>query len=153
MAISSLLTTVTDAIENISISGVTVKDYDGIVTNWQSTPNVLYPNPEGFLTGFQPPEYQSFLHGANAQVDFSYTLNYRFLGTQLGNLGNFSTAYKAVVDKYLLILAAIVTNHSAADGKADIEFGAVTFGPMLDPAGNSYHGADISINVTEMQNT
>ena len=152
MAISSLLTTVTNDIESISISGVTVKDYDGIVANWQSTPNVLYPNPENFITNFSM-EYQSFTHGANAQVNLSYTLNYRFLGTLLGNLGNFPTAYKDVVDKVVLILNAIVTNHSAASGAASIEFGNPSFGPRNDPAGNTYHGADISIDVMEMQNT
>ena len=152
MAISSLLTTVTDAIEDISVSGVTVKDYDGIVANWQSTPNVLYPNPENFLTNFAL-EYQSFGHGATAQVDISYTLNYRFLGTQLGNLGNFPTAYKAVVDKVVLIINAVITNHSAASGAASVEVSSVTFGPVEDPAGNSYHGADIAFDVMEMQNT
>jgi hypothetical protein len=152
MAISSLLTTVTGAIDDLSISGVTIKNYDGIVANWASTPNVLYPNPENFLTNFSV-DYQSFLHGASAQVNFNYTLNYRFLGTQVGNLGNFPIAYGAMVDKVILIIAAIVTNHSYADGKASVELGPVTFGAREDPAGNMYHGADIALNVTEMQNT
>ena len=152
MAISSLLTTVTSAIESISISGVTVRDYDGVVVNWVSTPNVLYPNPDNFLTNFSL-EYKSFTHGASAQVDFSYTLNYTFLGTQVGNIGNFPTAYKDLVDKVVLIINAIVTNHSAASGDASIELGAVAFSALNDPAGNQYHGANIAINVTEMQNT
>jgi len=119
MTISSLLTTVTGDIANLSISGVKIVNYNGIVASWIAQPNVLYPNPENFITNFRV-EYQSFLHGASAQVNFNYTLNYRFLGTQLGNLSNFPVAYSAVVDKYLLILAAIVTNHSAASGKADL---------------------------------
>jgi hypothetical protein len=152
MAISSLLTTITDEISALSISGVTIKDYDGIVANWASTPYVLYLNPENPLTGFSP-DYKSFLHGALAQVDLNYTLNYRFLGTQVGNLGNTAVAYSDVVNKVVLIINAAITNHSYASGKASVELGAVTFGPRTDPAGNSYHGADIALTVSEMQNT
>ena len=151
MAISSLLTSVTGAIDDISVSGVTIKNYDGIVSNWLSTPNVLYPSPESFLTGFSM-EYQSFPHGATAQVNLKYTLNYRFLGTALGNMGNFPTAYADVVDKVVLIVNAIITNHSLVSGAADIELRNISFGPRDDPAGNNYHGADIAIDVTEMQN-
>ena len=152
MTISSLLTTITGNIASLSISGVTMKDYNGIVASWKSLPNVMYLNPENPITGFAL-EYQSFGHGAAAQVDFSYTLNYRFLGTQVGDLSNMATAYAAVVDKVKLIINAIVTNHSAASGAGGIELGAVSIGPREDPAGNMYHGADISINVMEMQNT
>ena len=101
MTISSLLTTITNDIAGLSITGVTMKDYDEIVSSWKATPNVFYPNPENFITNFRI-DYQSFQHGASAQVNFSYTLNYRFLGTQVGNLGNMATAYKDVVDKLLL---------------------------------------------------
>jgi len=57
------------------------------------------------------------------------------------------------VNKVMTIINAIITNHSYASGAASIELGGVTFGQRYDPAGNSFHGADIALNVTEMQNT
>jgi hypothetical protein len=153
MTISSLLTTITGEIAALSITGVTIKDYDEVVVNWKAMPNVLYPNVENFLTGLKL-DYESFPHGASAQVNISYTLNYRFLGTQVGNnTATYSLAYKDVIDKVLLIINAIVTNHSYASGKASVELAGVKFGGFSDPSGAFYHGADIALSVVEMQNT
>ena len=152
MTISSLLANIADSISSISISGVTVKDMDQVVANWQSTPNVLYPNPDGYMTGFGL-DYKSFTRGASSQVDIKYTLNYRFLGTQVGNLGNMPVAYAAMISKVVLIINAMITTTAPYDGKVDLVLGSVTFGMREDPAGNQYHGADIALNITEMQNT
>jgi hypothetical protein len=153
MTISTLFATITSEIANLSITGVTIKDYDELVPSWVAIPNVLYPDIDApFLTNFAP-NFQSFRRGANALVDFSYTLNYRFLGTQVGQGNSLFTGYPDMVNKVLLIINAVVTNHSYASGKANIELGPVTLGNREDPAGNQYHGADIALNVTEMQNT
>ena len=152
MAISSNLANITNAIAAISVAGVSVRDVDEISATWKSRPNVLYPNPEAFLTNFSL-EYQSFTHGALAQVDLSYTLNYRFCGTQAGDLSNLGTAYNDMMTKVVLIINAIITNHAPYDGVVSMELGSVTFGPVVDPAGNGYHGADLSFDITEMMNT
>lgn len=151
MTISTLFATVTDFIENLTITGVTIKDFDELSPSWVSTPNILYPNPEGFLTDLRL-EYQSFPHGADAKVNILYTLNYRFLGTQIGVGASLLTGYAAMVSKVILIINAIVTNHTAGSGAVEIELGGVTFGAREDPSGNGFHGADIAINVMEMQN-
>lgn len=152
MTISTLLSTITGEIAALTISGVTIKDYDEIVASWVSHPNVLYPNPDApFLTNFKV-EYVSFPRGASAKADFSYTLNYRFLGTQVGQNNSILKAYPDMIAKVLLIINSMVTNHSYASGSASVELGPVTFGSRVDPAGNQFHGADIALNVTEMQN-
>jgi hypothetical protein len=62
------------------------------------------------------------------------------------------TGYAAMVNKVILIINAIITNHTAGSGAIEIELGGVTFGAREDPSGNGFHGADIAINVMEMQN-
>lgn len=151
MAISSLLADITEAISELSIDGVTVKDTNQIAASWVSLPNVLYPNPEEFITNFQL-QYQSMPRGAEAKVDIRYTLNYRFLGTQIGDMGNLGKAYASMIGKVLLIIAAMMETTSPYDGRVDMELANVTVGARVDPAGNGFHGADIALNIVEMQN-
>ncbi len=151
MTITLQLASITDAIKDLSITGVTVKDYDGIAASWQSQPNVLYPNPEGFITEFSL-DYKSLPRGASADVDISYTLNYRFLGTLVGDLSHMPQAYGEMIDKVADILEVLITNHAPYAGTVDLEVGNISVGARSDPAGNIYHGADIALLVTEMQN-
>jgi len=151
VTISLLLSNITNAIANISITGVTVKDADEIAGSWQSLPNVLYPNPEGFITNFTL-EYPTMLRGANADVDVSYTLNYRFLSSAIGDLGNLPKQYGDLVAKVSSILEAMMSNDMPYSGLVEMEVGGITIGARADPVGNMYNGADIALNVTEMQN-
>jgi hypothetical protein len=151
MTISLLLPSVAGAIANLTATGVTFKNYNGVVASWQSQPNVLYPNPEGFITGFVVTNL-SFPRGASEQCDISYTLNYRFLGTQIGDLANLPAEYGAMIDKLMLVLAALITAHAPYSGAVDMTVGDISVGARSDPAGNLYHGADIALNITEMQN-
>lgn len=153
MTFSLLLSNVCDSISAISISGVTVKDVDQIAPTWISTPNVLYPNPnsEGFITGFGM-EFDSIMQGTNAPITVNYTLNYRFLGTQIGDMANFSSAYADVVSKVALIVNAIISTPAPYSGRVQMSLGSVSVGAKIDPAGNKFHGADIQLNIQEMQN-
>lgn len=149
--IASLMGDITEAIAHLSIDGVTVKDVPQIAASWVSLSNVLYPNPDEFVTNFQL-QYRSLPRGADAKVDIQYTLNYRFLGTQIGDMGNLGKAYSAAIDKILLVIAAMMETTSPYDGRVDMTLGAVSIGARVDPAGNGYHGADIALNIMEMQN-
>lgn len=151
MSVSLLLTSITDAISQLSISGVTIRDYDGITGSWKSTANVLYPNPEGFITNFSV-TYPTVLRGAAAPADVRYTLNYRFLGTQLGDIGGMAKAYADMVDKVALVAAKMIETDAPYSGRVEMQLAGVTIGARTDPAGNVYHGADIALNVMEMQN-
>lgn len=153
MTFSLLLSSVCDSISGISISGVTVKDIDQIAPSWVSMPNVLYPNPnnEGFITGFSM-KFDSIMQGVNSPVTINYTLNYRFLGTAIGDMANFSSAYADVILKLALIVNAIITNPAPYSGRIQMALGDVSVGAKTDPAGNQYHGADFALLIEELQN-
>lgn len=147
---SLYLSSICTAISNLSITGVTIKDVDELAASWQSLPNVLYPNinQPGFVTGFSV-EYPTVNRGTDAMMDVSYTLNYRFLGTQVGSLSNIGTAYGDALTKMLLIVASILDNASPYSGQVLMTLGEVSIGLKEDPAGNMYHGADFALNITE----
>ena len=150
MTISLLLTDITGAIAALSISGVTIVDYDGIAANWQSKPNVLYLNPENGVT-FNPPVYPSILRGSNAPSDVTYNLNYRFLASQLGNAGTI-VGWSEMIEKVIAIYNVLAGTDTPYSGKVYLELGRITVGARSDPAGNIYHGADFELRVTELQN-
>ena len=152
MSVSLLLPDITAAIASIVISGVTIKDYDGIAANWQSTARVLYPNPEGFITDFAP-EYFTLMRGASAPMDAVYTLNYRYLDTAIGDLANLPYSYGQMIDKVMVIVAKLLETDTPYSGRVEMELKAIqSVGAKADPAGNMYHGADIALLIREMQN-
>jgi hypothetical protein len=151
MSISLLLPNITAAIASINVTGVTIRDTNNWSVAYPLAPNVLYPNPEGFLTNFSL-QYQSFTRGASALVDVRYTLNYRFLGSAIGDNATIVTGWSDMIDKLTSIIAKMIEVTAPYDGRVDMEVAEVTVGARADPAGNMYHGADIAMTVTEMQN-
>lgn len=151
MTVSLLLTSITGAIDNINVSGVVIKNYNGVAASWQSQPNVLYPNPEGFITDFAL-SFPTNLRGASAPQDVAYTLNYRFLGSEVGDLSQMPNEYSLMIDKLVLILNALQGVDAPYSGLVEMEVVGVTVGARADPAGNIFHGADIALRITEMQN-
>ena len=151
MTVSLLLANIADSISQISVSGVTVKDVDQIMPTWESTPNVLYPKPDGWISNFNV-DFKSILQGTSAAMDIGYTLTYRFLGTEVGDLSTFPVAYANIVTKLVLILNALLALDAPYSGRVELIVGGVNIGPMIDPAGNQFHGADITLNIKEMQN-
>ena len=151
MTVSLLLTSITGAIDDISVSGVVIKNYNGVAAAWQSQPNVMYPNPEGFISDFEL-TFPSLLRGASAPQDVHYTLNYRFLGSAVGDLSQMAQEYSEVITKTVLILNAFQGVAAPYSGKVEMEVIDVSVGARSDPAGNIYHGADIALRISEMQN-
>lgn len=153
MTITMLLPNIADSISQISIDGITVKDVNELSGSWKNTNHILYPNPEqpGWITNFKL-NYQSILKGANAPVDISYTLNYRYLSVAIGDVAQFPKAYNDLVNEVASIVAAIMGVPSPYSGKVGMEIGNVILGGRKDLAGNDYHGADIQLLITEQQN-
>lgn len=151
MTVSLQLANIADAISNISITGVTVKDKDQVAASWLSQPNVLYPNPENWITGFSI-QYDTVLQGASAPMTIKYTLNYRLLTTQIGDIGTFPAAYSDLVDKIVTVLNALIGVPAPYSGKVELIVGNIEIGGKIDVVGNEYHGADIALNISEMQN-
>ena len=146
MAYTLSLSTVADSISKLSISGVTVKDVDQLAP--AMTSNVLYPLPNGWITGakFTPVTYGS---NSGEQANFTCNMTYRFLGTLVGDMGAFNKAYSNVISKMTLILNAILSN-DVITGAVDFRFvGVANIGPVSDPAGNMYHGCDLTFMYEE----
>lgn len=151
MTFALLLPSVTAAIDDISVSGVTIKNYSGIAGSWISQPHVMYPNPEGFIDDFSL-EFQSLLRGSNAPVDVSYTLNYRYLGSEVGDLSQMPQEYSEMIAKVVLIINALMATDAPYSGKVDLQIVSVSVGARSDPVGNIFHGADLAFKVMELQN-
>lgn len=151
MTVSINLANIANSIAAISISGVTVKDRDEVSGSWLSIPNVLYPKPDGWISGFTL-NYDTVMQGASAMMTVGYTLTYRFLGVQVGDIAIFPVAYSTLVDKLVLIINAMLSTPAPYSGKVEMRLSGVDIGPRADPAGNNYFGADITLQITEMQN-
>lgn len=153
MTVSLYLANITNSIAAISISGVTVKDVDELSPSWIGTPNILYPNPNppGFVTNFDI-EFDSIMQGASAPMTLKYTLNYRFLGTAVGDMGTFTVAYSNIITKLVAIYNALIAVPAPYDGRITLIPRVTDIGMKEDPAGNSYHGADFALAVEELQN-
>jgi len=151
MTVSLNLANIADAISNISIAGVTVKDKNEMSGSWISKPNVLFPNPEAWVTGFGM-TWDAMLQNADAPMTITYTLNYRFLGVAVGDISAFPASYSALVDKLILIINAIISTPAPYSGRIEMKIGDVSIGPKADPAGNNYFGADFAVSISEQQN-
>lgn len=153
MTFSLYITSITAAIANMSVTGVTIKDKDEIFIAANGLANTLIPNPnaDGFITNFDI-QYDSLLQGAEAPSTVSYTLNYRFLGVTIGDAASWSKAYSDIVDKLVLIVNAIVALPGPFSGRIEMKLSDVSIGAKEDPSGNLFHGADFALAITEMQN-
>ena len=149
MTVSVQLATICDSIAGLTISGVTIADKDQITVSRIGQAAVLSPRPDGFISGMQL-TIDSTGTGATRKATLKYTLNYRYYHCAIGNLD--FASYSACVDKLITIINAILTNDTVT-GCVDLELAGVTdIGPVSDPAGNSFHGADIALNITEFIN-
>ncbi len=145
------LANITNAIAALTISGVTIKDIDEVVGSWIQTPNVLYPNMDDFVTNFAI-TYPTFVQDGTGPVDVDYTLNYRFLSTQVGDLATVPVQFGNIMTKAIAIANALLVVRAPYDGRILMSIGSIAVGARNDPAGNQYFGADIPLNIQEIQN-
>lgn len=140
------ISTVADSISKLSITGLSVYDIDNMPADAGRNLPCVLPAPN-FITGFIP-EVVSI---DRQEIDFTYTLNYRLLGDLVGVGRGIHEMYPILVDALEAFLYAIVTNH-AVTGLIDLQVANVTeFGVVTDPAGNEYHGCNISLTVLEFK--
>ncbi len=81
-----------------------------------------------------------------------YTLNYRLLTQQIGDIATFPAAYSDLVDKVVTVLNAVIGTPAPYSGKVELIAASVEIGGREDLAGNQYHGADFAFSIKEMQN-
>ncbi len=148
MTITLHLETVITAIATLSVSGVTVCDLGDIPESPAPRTTYLIPSPSepSFVTDFVVTR-QSF-GMSTAATDANYTLNYKYLYARVGSERGLSKIYPGMVGKAVDIIEAILSLTGIS--------GSVTWKPALgdffvidDPAGNSWHGCMIAIDIHE----
>ena len=98
--------TVADSIAALSVSGVTLKDVDNIPEDATGLGPLIIPAPN-YLTNFSMTR-QSYGGGSSAEMDVSYTLNYRLLFAPVGAGRGFIGVVDVMVDKLALFLDAVL---------------------------------------------
>jgi hypothetical protein len=149
MTISVNFATVAGSIAGLTITGITVKGIAAVPTDCNLLTPILYPRPAGFITGLNIGDY-TFGTGGTEQMTIHYTLNWRYLHAPIGGgLGGLFSVYSALITNIAAITKKIAESDTLS-GAVDIRVDTVSeIGPVADPAGNMFHGCDISVLVTE----
>jgi len=146
------IATISDAITDLSVTGLTIKDIDEIpqaVIN-RDCP-LLVPNPDNYVSRFLVAP-DSFGVGSSRKWTASYTLNYLLLYAAAGS-GRTTVLekYSGMVTAAFAFFDALLAS-SALTGTVDFEpdmigdFGMTTF------SGTSFHSCGVSLNVKEFVN-
>lgn len=145
------ISTITNSIAALSISGVTIKDKDELREGWDAYDcPLLVPLPNGFVSGVSV-QSVSMGSGSGHQMNVSYTLSYRYFHAPVGS-GDLVKTWSDMVDKVFAILDVILAN-DALSGLIDLNASAVSeFGVVRDGADNLFHGCDFAFRVMEFVN-
>ena len=123
---------------------MTVRGESGVADSMMANTGVLAPRPEKFVTGVR------LIHVEMTQQanNFYYTLHYRYYHCAIGSV-NMTNSWTGLLTNLAAILAAL-SNHTTMPGSIDSEDPIVeTMGPVSDPAGNMYLGAEIAITIMQ----
>ena len=147
MTYAITLSTLTNSIAALSVSGVTIKDIDQISSSYQMAAATLAPRPERFVTDFSIAADEL----SKQKLTARYTLNYVYYHTQIGSVLDFAE-YSDCMTNILAIISALTENHILS-GAIDTELPTVNdIGAVSDPAGNLFFGCTISIRVVQLVN-
>ncbi len=142
------LTTITNAIAGLSISGVTVLDVDQIYGDMSRAGlPVLYPEPVDFVSNFRVSR-DSQGGGSTALITIEYDLTYTFLHSPIG-AERVLEGYTQMVDKAMEVLDAVLAIDTLTGAVDILPTGIAQIGPVPDPAGNMYHGCRFIFHVVE----
>ena len=147
MTIASTISTVTDSIAGLIISGVTIKDIDQIPEAARLLTPLIIPQPNNFVTDLSV-TFETFGSNGSAKMNTNYTLNYVFLFCEVGGLSAFA-AFSGLIEKLSAILVAIDSN-DAISGAVDVKINSIGhLGVITDPAGVEFWGLEFSLRVLE----
>jgi hypothetical protein len=109
---------------------------------------IVFPQPSGFITEIAP-ERVTFGSMGNQKENFTYSLNYVFLYSEIGGGRTAFAPYSAMMTKIMLIINAIL-NNDVVTGLVDMQLESVTgIGAIADPSGTQYWGALFTIKCLE----
>ena len=148
MTITIGFVTVADSISKMTVTGVTMKDINEIPDAGQMLCPVMFPQPNGFVTGLSV-ERMSFGGAGTAKMDMNYILNYVYLHAETGTGISSFDAYSGIITNLAVIIKAILTNDNIT-GCVDMEINTIgEIGTIVDPAGNSFWGVLVSFKILE----
>jgi len=147
MTIASTISTVTDSIAGLTISGVTIKDIDQIPEAARLLTPLIIPQPNNFVTDLSV-TFETFGSNGSAKINTNYTLNYVFLFCEVSGISAFA-AFSGLIEKLSAILVAIDSN-DAISGAVDVKINSIgNLGVITDPAGVEFWGLEFSLRVLE----
>lgn len=144
------LSTITNSIAALSVSGLTIKDIDEIPEAWTLSGHVLYPEPVDLVTNFVA-ENASFGVGAGSSWNVEYDLTYTLLYEKLGS-GNGLQFFSPAVLMGFAVMDAIMAASPLAGAVTVKPTSMSTPGPVSDPSGNMFYGMRITLHVLEFVN-
>ena len=142
---------VANAIEAMSIAGLTIKDLDNIPTEVQRRGAYMIPmidNPSDMA--FSP---EAFWSAGLRFYEVKYSLNYRLLFEPIGT-GRIKT-FESVAGNVAMIgaiLDKLLDTNPTISGVEELLPQSVSAGVVDAPDGAKWWGADISIRITEYVN-
>ena len=141
--------TIATSFAALSIPGVTVLDHLHIPERVEARQcPILYPKPDGFVSDLNV-DLVSFGNAANdRRKTITYTLTYRYLHTSIGAGRGLFAVYQDMIANVDLIISTLMDNDDLS-GTIDITpTGIDNIGPVIDPAGDAFHGCDLTFAVT-----
>lgn len=138
-----------DAISQLSIAGLSIKDIDQVTEVWEIRTPSLYPDIAAPLD-LPAPTRQSFGTVANgAKKDVAYTLNYVFTFAPVGSTRGVKDIISGMFAMLVLIFNT-VTENDALTGSVNIDPRISSAGVVVeDLSGNKFYGLRLAFDVTE----
>jgi len=149
---SLAITTISNAVAALSVSGLTIKDVDEIpqAVNNRDCP-LLVPNPDNYVSGFYVVS-DSFGIGSGHKWTAQYTLNYILLYAAVGaGRTTVMEKYSGMVSTAFAFFDALFAANSLS-GSVDFEPGMIDGFGMVDMASVSFHSCNVSLKVKEFIN-
>jgi hypothetical protein len=147
------LAKVTAHIAVLSITGVTVKDWGGVVDQADLRLCPLLQPDVTRQVEFQAIERNSFGDGAVAKQTLLYTVPYVLLYAPVGSERGLQKILPGMVEVMAAIVTALIENDTPSDAAVDLQLAAFTLGQTVsDPAGTAYHGVTLDVVVREFVN-
>lgn len=140
------------AIADLHVEGLNIRALDDIpeTVNVRDCP-IIYPSPDIFNTNYTFTR-DSFGGGSVAMRTVYYDITYRLCYAPVGSgRGLFDVYDKMVAMAYAFLDAILAID--IITGAINVDPASIRIaGPVLDPAGYSFHGCDITLTVTEFIN-
>lgn len=141
--------TVAQSIADIDLSakGIRTKQPDEIPVNGITECPYFAPRPDNFISNIQHSR-MAFGSGGAEPMNLTYTMTWQYFHAPVGQLLTFQK-YSEMLENLAYILEQMADNDST-EGAVDVTIlGIPSIAQLMDVKGNLYHGAEISLQITE----